>query len=43
LAIANRHILNAAELVLVHQFHQRALSRAYILSSQGRSETWGCL
>jgi hypothetical protein len=38
LTIANRHILDAAELGLVHQFHQEPLSRAQILSPQERSE-----
>jgi hypothetical protein len=43
LADTNRHILNPAELVLLHQFHEAPLSRAQILSPQGRSERWGRL
>ena len=34
LTIANRHILNGAELVQMHQIHQRALRRAKALSDQ---------
>jgi hypothetical protein len=41
LAAEDPYVLNATELVLVHQFHQRPLPRAQILSPQVRSERWG--
>ena len=36
LAGANRHVLNPAALVLLHQFHQGALSRTQVLNPPRR-------
>ena len=43
LSFANRHILNPAELVYVHQIHESALCRVKVLSHQRRLQAGGCL